>query len=324
MCGVAGAYQQPDGKLARHHHGRAPRPSGARRRGLLELVAPTTAASLAHRRLSIIDLSTAADQPLVKDGLHSQLQRRALQLPRAARPSRAAGRPVRHEVGHGGRAGGWRAWGPAALPRFRGMFAFAIHDAGTAALTLARDPLGIKPLYVMRRGSGIVFASELKAIMAALGPELTVDPAGWWRPPCSTACPRNSRPSRGPQAPAGVMGRVATRRHHVERALLGRRPRRPLAAAAGPRADLAAVLEESVAAHMVADVPVASFLSGGLDSSLVTAIAATATPPSRHTPSRSVPRTSVSRRCPTTPSTPGRWRHTSASGCTRSRSARTS
>ena len=62
-----------------------------------------------------------------------------------------------------------------------------------------------------------------------------------------------------------------------------------MAAASGPTADLAAVLEESVAAHLVADVPVASFLSGGLDSSLITAMARTASRPSRPTPLPSVP-----------------------------------
>ncbi len=61
----------------------------------------------------------------------------------------------------------WRHWGPAALERFRGMFAFALADTATGELILARDPLGIKPLFYMRRGDGIVFASELKAIVAA-------------------------------------------------------------------------------------------------------------------------------------------------------------
>ena len=70
----------------------------------------------------------------------------------------------------------WRHWGPDALPRFRGMFAFALYDERSAALTLVRDPLGIKPMYVMPRGNGILFASELKALVTAVGPELTVNP----------------------------------------------------------------------------------------------------------------------------------------------------
>ena len=58
------------------------------------------------------------------------------------------------------------------------MFAFAIFDERTGELVLVRDQLGIKPLFVMPRGAGLVFASELKALVAAVGPELTVDPAG--------------------------------------------------------------------------------------------------------------------------------------------------
>ena len=94
-------------------------------------------------------------------------------------------------------------------------------------------------------------------------------------------------------------------------------------AAAGPPPDLARVLEDSVRAHLVADVPVASFLSGGLDSSLVTAMAQRQQTGSRPTPSPSGRRTSGSRRCLTTRGTPGSWLGTSVSACTRSRSART-
>ena len=70
----------------------------------------------------------------------------------------------------------WRHWGPAALDRFRGMFAFALADTATGELVLARDPLGIKPLFYTERGDGIVFASELKAILSALGTELRIEP----------------------------------------------------------------------------------------------------------------------------------------------------
>ena len=70
----------------------------------------------------------------------------------------------------------WRHWGPAALRRFRGMFAFALADEPTGELFLARDPLGIKPLFYLPRGKGALFASELKALVAAVGPELRIEP----------------------------------------------------------------------------------------------------------------------------------------------------
>ena len=70
----------------------------------------------------------------------------------------------------------WRCWGPAALDRFRGMYAFALHDMRTNEDSRARDQLGIKPLYYLRRGGGVLFASELKALVAASGSELRIEP----------------------------------------------------------------------------------------------------------------------------------------------------
>ena len=172
----------------------------------------------------------------------------------------------------------WRHWGPAALPRFRGMFAFALYDERTTALTLVRDPLGIKPMYVMPRGNGILFASELKALTAAVGPELTVDPDGLVASTLFYFLPEDRCAVKGVfKLPAGSWaewradGATSSGRYWdpAEEAM---------AAAAGPAAELESVLEESVAAHMVADVPVASFLSGGLDSSVVTAMAANRDP----------------------------------------------
>ena len=67
----------------------------------------------------------------------------------------------------------WRSWGLEALRGFRGIFAFALLDERTGELVLARDPLGIKPLYYLPRGDGVVLASELEAL-AAVGPELRI------------------------------------------------------------------------------------------------------------------------------------------------------
>lgn len=273
MCGVAGAFLQPDGpRLARVMVERIAH-RGPDAVGVLDL-SPEVALQLGHRRLSIIDLSTAADQPFVSDGLHLSYNGELYNY-----------RALREELqGHGVRFRTesdtevvlecWRRWGAASLTRLRGMFAFALYDERAGALTLVRDPLGIKPMYVLPRGDGIVFASELKALVSAVGPELSVDPGAlvastmfYFLPEQRCAIAEVSKLPPGSWAEWRTDGTSRSGRYWDPAA-------EALAAAAGPPADLAAVFEESVAAHMVADVGVASFLSGGLDSSLVTAMAA--------------------------------------------------
>ena len=107
---------------------------------------------LGHRRLSIIDLSASANQPLVKGGLalvyngelYNYRELRAELEKKGASFITSSDTEVVLEA--------WRHWGPEALARFRGMFAFAIADTATGELVLARDPLGIKPLLYLRRG----------------------------------------------------------------------------------------------------------------------------------------------------------------------------
>ena len=228
---------------------------------------------LAHRRLSIIDLSTAADQPLVKDGLTLSYNGEIYNYRELRRRLESHGTRFVTNSDTEVVLEAWRAWGTHALTLFRGMFAFAVHDERTGSLTLARDPLGIKPLYTMRRGRGVLFASELKAITAAVGTELELDPAGmvastlyYWLPPQFEAV-------RGVEKlPAGTWTEFRRDGSSVSGTYWDAAE---VAAsfADGPRADLREVLEASVSAHLVADVPVATFLSGGLDSSIITALA---------------------------------------------------
>jgi asparagine synthase (glutamine-hydrolysing) len=245
--------------------------------GLTDL-SPDSSLQLAHRRLSIIDLSTAADQPFVKDGLHLSYNGELYNYRELREILRGKG--VRFSTGSDTEVvlECWRYWGAAALPRFRGMFAFALYDERTAALTLVRDPLGIKPMYVMPRGSGILFASELKALVAAVGPELTVDRDALVASTLFYFLPEEQSAVKGVfKLPAGSW--AEWRADGTKRAGRYWDPAEEAVAAAAGEADpLETVLEESVAAHMVADVPVASFLSGGLDSSLITAMAATRDP----------------------------------------------
>jgi asparagine synthase (glutamine-hydrolysing) len=278
MCGVAGAFCQPDGQQVVRTMVERIAHRGPDAVGIREAVLGETRVQLGHRRLSIIDLSAHSDQPFVKDGLwlsyngelynYRELRAR-LERDGVRFVTRSDTEVVLEAL---------RAWGVDALPRFRGMFAFALFDEREGSLLLARDPLGIKPLYVMPRGDGVLFASELKAIVAAVGPELTVNSRALVASTLFYFVPDELTSLDGVfKLPPGSWMRwergagTGPRRYwdSVEEA------RR---AAEEPAADLAQVIEESVSAHLVADVPVASFLSGGLDSSLVTAMAAARSP----------------------------------------------
>src|SRR3984885_11566184 len=233
---------------------------------------------LGHRRLSIIDLTAAADQPLSKHGLtliyNGELYNyKELRSELAARRVSFATKSDTEVV-----LEAWRCWGPDALTRFRGMFAFALSDLATGDLVLARDPLGIKPLYYLPRGEGVVFASELKALVSAVGPELRIEPGAlvasmlyYWIPEQRCAIAGVHKLPAGSWASFHPDGRHSVHEYWRIADVAQQ-------AAAGPAADLRSVIEESVTAHLVSDVPVSSFLSGGLDSSIITVLANRAAP----------------------------------------------
>jgi asparagine synthase (glutamine-hydrolysing) len=273
MCGIAGAFQQPDGKTVVATMTDRLTHRGPDANGIVELVRPDSSVVLGHRRLSIIDLSSAADQPFCKDGLtltyngevynHREL-RRELEGGGVRFVTRSDTEVVLEA---------WRRWGPTALRRLRGMFAFAVHDERSGSLTLARDPFGIKPLYVLPRGEGILFASELKAIVAAVGPELAIDPAALVASMMYYWLPEDFVPVRPVQKVPPGTWREHRRDGTVTCGTYWDVAAEAAAAAAGPQVDLREVLASSVEAHLLSDVPTAVFLSGGLDSSIVTALA---------------------------------------------------
>ena len=273
MCGIAGCYQQPDGPklvdiMSERIVHRGPDSSG-----VWSHEDDRVAAQLGFRRLSIIDLSSAADQPLHKNGL-TIVYNGELYNYRAIRSELISqGVRFRTESDTEVVLEAWRRWGPAALARFRGMFAFAVFDERTGELVLARDPLGIKPLYYLPRGGGVVFASELKALVAATGNELRIEPGAliasmlyYWLPEQRCAIDGVRKLPAGSWARWQPDGTVTEQPYWRAAEIAAQ-------AATGPQADLRQVIEESVAAHLVADVPVSSFLSGGLDSSIVTVLA---------------------------------------------------
>ncbi len=283
MCGIAGTYLWPDGGAltdrltsAVAHRG----PDGA---GRYTHRAGDGEVHLGHRRLSIIDLSETGAQPMVSGGLALTYNGELYNSPELRAELEAAGVRFRGTSDTEVLLQAWRRWGTECLPRLRGMFAFAVFDERSGELVLARDQLGIKPLFLVRRGRGLVFASELKALAGALGATLHVDDAAlvasllyYWVPDSRCAFRDAEKLPAGTWLRCRPDGRVERGRfwsiRDVAEAAEG---------AAEPDlavTDLDGIVAESTRRHLLSDVPVATFLSGGLDSSYLTALAARQAP----------------------------------------------
>jgi asparagine synthase (glutamine-hydrolysing) len=239
-------------------------------------------AVLVHRRLSIVDLSTG-QQPLAnEDGsvwvaFNGEIYNHAdVRLDLEARGHRYRTKSDTETIVHA-----YEEWGDDCVHRFRGMFAFAIWDAPRRRLLLARDRLGIKPLYWCRRGDTLLFGSEIKALFASdlVKPEVNTE-----------ALPEvlSTRYTSGSDTlfrgihkllPGHLLcferGEVRIRRYWD--VPVGE------AASAGRRARMSdqetidrfrSLLEESVRLRLMSDVPLGMFLSGGIDSSAIAAIMA--------------------------------------------------
>ncbi|HEY3262158.1 MAG TPA: asparagine synthase (glutamine-hydrolyzing) [Pseudonocardiaceae bacterium] len=278
MCGIAGTYRWPDGGpltdrltetlahrgpdgAGRYAHGAGDGPGGGE-------------VHLGHRRLSIIDLTETGAQPMVYDGLALTYNGELYNAPELRAELEAAGVRFRGTSDTEVLLQAWRRWGTGCLPRLRGMFAFGIFDERTGELTLVRDQLGIKPLFLLRRGDGLVFASELKALAAELGESLHVDDAAlvasllyYWVPDGRCAFREAEKLPPGSWLRCRPDGRVERGSFWSIREVAeqGQHADEP---------DLAAVVADSTRRHLLSDVPVATFLSGGLDSSYLTALAA--------------------------------------------------
>ncbi len=220
---------------------------------------------LAHRRLAILDLTDDARQPMVH-GAHVLTYN---------------GELYNHEQLRGGLPGPWRSSGDtevllrllardgaAALGQLVGMFAFALWDGGQRRLLLARDRVGIKPLYYQVLPDGIAFASELKALLL-LG-----------KPPINRSAIRDYLFHGYIPAPKSVYqgieklpaghtltwqdGRVTLERYWDPSTAIARRSHE------ATRESLDELLGRVIPAHTLSDVPVGVFLSGGIDSALTT------------------------------------------------------
>jgi len=239
--------------------------------------------ALGHRRLAIIDLSSGGAQPMLSaDGRYAITYNGELYNFRELRIDlEALGHIFRSKSDTEVLLAAFAQWGLNALARFNGMFAFAIYDRLQRALTLARDRFGVKPLYFAQTSSTVLFGSEIKALLAhpALKPSLDCEalveyltfqnfftnrtlfkdchllPAGSWM----------RIPANGPFQ-TGRYWDFAFREPEIART------------AEDYLDDLDHLFRQAVTRQMVADVPVQSYLSGGMDSGSITAVAASQVP----------------------------------------------
>ena len=170
---------------------------------------------------------------------------------------------------------GYAAHGEDFLQRVNGMFAFALWDARRRRLIIARDRLGIKPIYVYRDARRIAFASEAKALLALPGISAEIDPAALhsYLNLGYVTAPRSIFRGIRKLPPASMLtveaGRVEERRYWRMLPTIDRKP-----SEAEWTERIRARLDEAVRMQMVSDVPIGAFLSGGIDSSTVVGLMA--------------------------------------------------
>jgi asparagine synthase (glutamine-hydrolysing) len=277
MCGIVGYLGKGGDSALLSGALEKLRPRGPDATGTWAL--PGGQISLGHTRLAIIDLSETGAQPMCDEASgnvivfngeiynHPELRRELEQLGVVFRGHSDTETLLR----------GYAIWGTALFQRLRGMFAFAIYNARSREVVLCRDRLGIKPLYLATTERGAtVFASEVRALLPWVGARVSTAglaaylqrgacphedllfekiaefPSGCW------AALRQGEPVRPSRYwPTGVVGDLDVDHNHSD----------------APR-EVRRLLEDAVSSHLLADVPVACLLSGGIDSSIITAMAA--------------------------------------------------
>lgn len=289
MCGIAGfvslrhaaAYRDAAvGRMLDMQRHRGPDDEGSTSSG---------PATIGMRRLAIFDPANGRQPMVSPDGRHHLVFNGAIYNFRELRPRYAAlGWRFSTECDTEVLLAALATDGEKALPKLRGMFSFAWWDAGDQTLLLARDALGIKPLYFHADPAGhLVFASEVRALLASRIVNADIDPAAAidFLRRLSIPAPRTLYRSINSLRPGELLrwhgGQIMRACWWTPAACLARQNIATARDATTLRQQLRERLEDSVRAHLAADVPVGAFLSGGLDSAVATALMArlSGTPP---------------------------------------------
>jgi len=269
MCGIAGIInggnEQLLGRMNDIIAHRGPDDAG------LKWFAESSSA-LAHRRLSIIDLSPAGHQPMCNEtgDLWIVFNGEIYNYKELGKEVLAKGVRLRSTSDTEILLYAYQIWGEACLEKLNGMFAFAIYDSRKRKLFAARDRLGIKPLYYHFQNGCLVFSSEIKAILSSTLVPKRPDLHALHTPARFQVSPWTGFQDILKLPPAHCLtlqdGKLSVRQYW------SLHPSELPASEAGLIEQLDELLSDSVRLQMRADVPVGIFLSGGLDSSIVSAL----------------------------------------------------
>ena len=283
MCGIAGILRlderRPDDRVALNAMSeslihRGPDGQGSFIRGPVRLT---------MRRLSIIDLQ-GGDQPMTNETgtIHVVFNGEIYNFAELRNTLGRLGHRFRTRSDTEAIVHAYEQWGDDFVDKFNGMFAIALWDEARERLVLARDRAGIKPLYYARANGSLVFASELKALLASglIDRELDFRAFGQFLSleyiPAPASIMRGVRKLRPGHLLTASAGEIRERAYWELR--LARSELDPLPGDVTEQAEaFRAVLQRSVAQEMVSDVPVGVLLSGGIDSSTVAALMTQAT-----------------------------------------------
>ncbi|HWQ52565.1 MAG TPA: asparagine synthase (glutamine-hydrolyzing) [Bryobacteraceae bacterium] len=284
MCGIAGIITRQDessvgetlGSMvcALAHRGPDGRGVSIRRSGPWSI-------GLAHTRLAILDLSEAGAQPMQdsQGACCLTYNGEVYNFPDLKADLEAQGFTFASQTDTEVILNAYQRWSTAAISRLRGMFAFGLWDGPGNQLILARDPLGIKPLYYYSTPDTFVFASEVRALLASGVVPRRLDPEGVasYLHFGSVETPRTLVAGVQSLDPGCYLTvRPRDRGMSVEEACGSQPFTAPAPIPLTRRDDAVAVLREvltdTVRRHLISDVPVALFLSGGIDSSVLAAL----------------------------------------------------
>jgi asparagine synthase (glutamine-hydrolysing) len=279
MCGIAGIFHLETAKPVDPERVRRMADAIAHRGPDGSGVWTAPGVGLGHRRLSIIDLAGSAQPMLSPDeNLAVTFNGEIYNFQELRRELQIAGFQFRTDGDTEVILQGWRHWGVDCVKHFHGMFAFAIYDASTKQLFLARDRLGVKPLHYAQLPDGsIIFGSELKALLVHPALRREADLAAVDEYMAFGYIPDHACLLRGVKKLAAghymllQQGRPLPQSVEYWDVDFSQRVK---GGQAELEEELLRLMRQAVASRMISDVPLGAFLSGGVDSSSVVALMA--------------------------------------------------